>query len=107
MGDSASKTGVLLVLHFVVPSIVLLGAPVVTVDGLLPVRMDWGKEFVALSAGKHTTACYAQIFRGLRSREGLIEFDLPENNVIELRWRAPLLANGRGRWKNLGLVDLP
>jgi hypothetical protein len=107
MGDSASKTGVLLTLRVVIPSITLLGTPVVTFDGLLPVRMDWGKELVPLNPGKHTAACYAQILRGLRSREGMIEFDLPENSVIKLRWRAPLLANGRGWWKNLGPVDLP
>jgi hypothetical protein len=91
--DSASKTGVLL-LRLAVPSIMLLGTPLIAFDGLLPVRMGWGKEFVPLGPGKHTVTCQDQVLRGLKTGVGKFDFELPEGVVLKLRWRAPLLASG-------------
>lgn len=105
--SSPQKTGVLLGLRFVVPSIILLFRPVVTFDKLLPVEMAWGKEFVPLSPGHHSVSCFAQGFRGFRTQPpGTVEFDVPEGSVIKLRWTAPVLAWGKGWWKNLGPTEL-
>jgi hypothetical protein len=101
------KTGVLLVLRFVIPSIILLFRPTVTFDNGLPIEMGWGKEFVPFSPGHHSVSCFAQGFRGIRTfPPGTVEFDVSEGSVIKLRWTAPVLAWGKGWWKNLGPTDL-
>jgi hypothetical protein len=98
----AGKTGVLLSLRLAVPSIILLGSPTLTVDGLIPMKMGWGKEFVPLEAGKHEIRCRVHLFRALQTGEGRCEFEVPENTIVKLRWIAPLWITGRGWWKNLG-----
>ena len=34
-----------------------------------------------------------------------LEFEIPKDSVVILRWTAPVLASGRGWWKNLGLYE--
>jgi hypothetical protein len=96
------RTGVLLILHFAVPSIVLLGTPQVTFDGLFPMKMGWGREFVPLVAGEHNVSCHVHFFRALTTGKGECAFVVPENTVVGLRWVAPLFMTGRGWWKDLG-----
>jgi hypothetical protein len=100
--DLSGETGVLLILRAALPSIIQLRNPQVAFDGLFPVDAGWGKEFFPLGAGKHDVSCHVQLLKGLNTGKGHLEFEVPKATVITLRWTAPILASGRGWWKNLG-----
>jgi len=101
------QTGVLLSLWFLLPSIIVLGSPHVTIDGLFPMKMGWGSEFVPLAPGAHEATCHVHFFRALNTGEGRCQFEVPEHTVVKLRWFAPLWMTGRGWWKNAGPLPGP
>jgi len=100
--DLRGKTGVLLTLRTALPSIIQLRNPQVSFDGLFPIDAGWGKEFFPLGKGAHEVSCHVQFIRGLRTGEAHFRFEIPEDTVVRLRWTAPILASGKGWWRNLG-----
>ena len=103
--DLSGKTGVLLMLRAALPSIIQLRNPQVSFDGLFPVSAGWGTEYFPLGAGRHEVTCHVQLLKALKTGQGRLEFEIPKNRVVILRWTAPVLASGRGWWKNLGLYE--
>jgi hypothetical protein len=105
MAETSLKIGVVLVLRTPGPTFMRLGSPLVAFDGLFPVRMGWGEEFVSMGPGRHTVECQGQLLRNLKTGIARCEFEVPKDGAIKLRWTAPVLASGRGSWKNLGPCD--
>jgi hypothetical protein len=103
--EMSPETGILLILHVVFPSVILLWNPWVSVDGMFPETLGWGKEFKSLAPGKHTVKCGVQIVGGLRMVSAPFEFSIVDQTVTRIRWRAPWALGFKGHWKNLGPVE--
>lgn len=105
--DLRGKTGVLLSLRTAFPSIIQLRHPQVSFDALFPVAAGWGKEFFPLAKGSHEVSCHLQLLKGLKTGIASIQFEIPENTVVRIRWTAPLMASGKGWLRNLGPIEWP
>jgi hypothetical protein len=95
---TAAKSGVNLRLCFWPFSLILwLCTPSLSIDGLFREKMSWGTEFVPLSAGRHTFRCMVHLLHP-NVGNSMIEFEVPADSVIDLQWKAPVFASGRGKW---------